>query len=85
MHERNKVNVSAVTHVGRRYTTANTRDHGATSSEAKALGRWKSGDAFDDVYDRALPKKAMLASAQFNAERPESYVLSRGLLGAYLA
>lgn len=81
MHKRNSVYVSAVTHAGRPYTAAVAREHGAAATDTKVLGRWKSGDAYSEIYDRGLPKSAMLATAMFNADKPDSYVLPRGILG----
>lgn len=82
MHKQNGVNISSVTHGGRPYTAAVAREHGAAAMDTKVLGKWKSGDAYSEVYDRGLPRNAMLAAAMFNAEHQESYVLPRGLLGA---
>ena len=81
MHERNSISVSAVTHAGRPYTASVAREHGAAAIDTKVLGRWKTGDAYSEVYDRALPRSAMLATAMFNAENPSAYVLPRGMLG----
>lgn len=81
MHERNSINVSAVTHAGRPYTASVAREHGAAAIDTKVLGHWKTGDAYSEVYDRALPRSAMLATAMFNAENPSAYVLPRGQLG----
>lgn len=81
MHKRNSISVSAVTHAGRPYTAIVAREHGAAAIDTKVLGRWKTGDAYSEVYDRGLPCNAMLAAAMFNAENPDSYVLPRGLLG----
>lgn len=82
MHERNSVYVSAVTHAGRPYTASVAREYGAAAIDTKVLGHWKTGDAYSEIYDRGLPRNAMLATAMFNAEKPEAYVLPRGLLGA---
>jgi len=81
MHQRNNVTISAVTHGARFYAADKAGKHGAASPDVKALGNWKTGDASSEVYNRALPGKALLASAMFNADKPESYVLPRGLLG----
>ncbi len=81
MHKRNLVYVSAVTHAGRPYTAAVAREHGAAATDTKVLGRWKSGDAYSEIYDRGLPKNAMLATAMFSADKPDSYFLPRGILG----
>src|SRR6266446_4247241 len=83
MHHKNNVNISAVTHGGRFYTADKAGNHGAASMEVKALGNWSTGDAYSEVYNRGPPRRAMLASSMFNAEKPESYVLPRGILGAY--
>jgi hypothetical protein len=83
MHRKNNVNISAVTHGGRFYTADKAGNHGAARPEVKALGNWSTGDPFDDVYSRGPPRRAMLASSMFNADKPESYVLPRGILGAF--
>jgi hypothetical protein len=49
--------------------------------EIKALGNWSTGDAYSEIYNRGPPRKAMLASAMFNADKPEAYVLPRAILG----
>jgi hypothetical protein len=81
MHSRNNVTVSAVTHAGRPYTATKTRENGATAMDTKVLGKWKNGEPLTEVYDRGLPRNAMLASAMFSPENPMSYVLPRRLLG----
>ena len=81
MHKRNSVYVSAITHAGHLYTATVAREHGATATDTKVLGRWKTGDAYSEIYDRGLPKSAMLATAMFNVDKSDSYVLPRGILG----
>jgi len=36
--------------------------------EIKVLGNWSTGDAYSEIYNRGPPRKAMLASAMFNAD-----------------
>ncbi|KAF9471271.1 hypothetical protein BDN70DRAFT_901472 [Pholiota conissans] len=76
----NEVSVSAVTHAGCLYTAAKARENGAAAIDTKVLGRWKSGDAYSEIYDRSLPRSAMLTSAMFSAENLTSYVLPRRIL-----
>ena len=83
MHRKNNVNISAVTHGGRFYTADKAGNHGAAGLEVKALGNWRTGDAYSEIYSRGPPRRAMLASSMFNADKPESYVLPRGILGAH--
>ncbi|PPR01349.1 hypothetical protein CVT26_015407 [Gymnopilus dilepis] len=80
MHSDNGVQISAVTHGGRFYAANKAESHGAEEADVKTLGNWKVGDAYEEVYKRKLPVKAMLASAMFNAENLPSYVLPRGHL-----
>jgi hypothetical protein len=81
MHRKNDVNISAVTHGGRFYTADKAGKHGASGLEIKALGNWSTGDAYSEIYNRGPPRKAMLASAMFSADKPEAYVLPRAILG----
>jgi len=81
MHRKNDVNISAVTHGGRFYTADKAGKHGASGLEIKALGNWSTGDAYSEIYNRGPPRKAMLTSAMFNADKPEAYVLPRAILG----
>jgi hypothetical protein len=83
MHRKNNVYISAVTHGGRFYTANKAGNHGAARLEVKALGNWRTGDPFDEVYSRGPPRRAMLASSMFNADKPEAYVLPRAILGIY--
>ena len=83
MHQDNDVQISAVTHGGRFYAANKAESHGAEEADIKTLGNWKVGDAYEEVYKRKLPVKAMLASAMFNAENLPSYVLPRGHLGTF--
>ncbi|PPQ70700.1 hypothetical protein CVT25_010617 [Psilocybe cyanescens] len=77
MHNRNDVSVSAVTHAARFYTADKASSYGALKLDVKALGNWKTGDAYSEIYDRTLPVSAMLASAMFNAQNQREYVLPR--------
>lgn len=54
------------------YTADKAHKYGAPELEIKALGNWRTGDAYSEVYNRALPSRAMLASALFNTEEPRS-------------
>ncbi|KAF4609994.1 hypothetical protein D9613_010503 [Agrocybe pediades] len=80
MHTSCNVDITAVTHGCRFYAADKARKYGATGLEVKALGNWRTGDAYSEIYNRSLPTRAMLASALFNADEPRSYVLPRGHL-----
>ncbi|KAF4621784.1 hypothetical protein D9613_012121 [Agrocybe pediades] len=80
MHNSCNVSVSHVTHACRFYAADKARKYGASGLEVKALGNWRTGDLYSEVYDRSLPTRAMLASALFNADEPRSYVLPRAHL-----
>ncbi|KAJ3502645.1 hypothetical protein NLJ89_g8791 [Agrocybe chaxingu] len=80
MHEKNDISISKVTHGGRFYSADKAGIYGASGIDIKALGNWKTGDAYSEVYNRAMPVRAMLAASMFSAEKPDSYVLSRSLL-----
>jgi len=80
MHDKNGVSISKVTHGGRFYAADKAGQHGANGMDIKALGNWKTGDAYSEIYNRALPVKAMLASAMFNPEKADQYVLPRSQL-----
>lgn len=70
-----------VTHGGRIYSAEKAASHGASGLDVKALGNWKTGDAYSEIYMRVLPTGAMLGAAMFNAQKPEQYHLPRALLG----
>jgi len=84
MHTACNILITAVTHAPRSYTAVKARKYGAPGLEIKSLGNWRTGDAYSEIYDRALPSRAMLASALFNAEEPRTYVLPRAQLGEYI-
>jgi hypothetical protein len=60
------------------------RSHGASGADVKALGRWKTNDAFPNCYDQAVPLEGMLGAAMFNARKPEQYFIARDYLGESL-
>jgi hypothetical protein len=75
------VSLSKVTHATRSYTAQTARVHGASVDGTKALGGWSEDGSFRPCYDRALPLDALLGAAMFNARKPETYCLPRGMLG----
>lgn len=83
MYEKNNVSVSHVTHGPRYYTANKATNYGASGLEVKALGNWKTGDAYSEIYMRSLPTGGMLASAMFNAQKPDEYHLPRAILGKF--
>jgi hypothetical protein len=75
------ISLSKVTHATRSYTAQTARAHGASVDGTKALGGWSEDGSFRPCYDRALPLDALLGAAMFNARKPETYCLPRGMLG----
>ncbi|KAF9042549.1 hypothetical protein BDZ89DRAFT_1128464 [Hymenopellis radicata] len=47
------------------------------NKDAGSIGRWSAGLGSLQVYNGALPRKAMLAAASFNHRKPELYCLPR--------
>ena len=83
MHKKNDVFISAVTHGARFYAADKASKYGAASDQVKAMGNWKTGDPFAEVYNKGLPAKALLASSMFSAKKPDSYCLPHGFLGTF--
>ena len=80
MHKHNDIAISKVTHAARVYAAQNTRKHGTSASDTKALGGWNEGGAFRACYDRTFPIGALLGAATFMASKPETYFLPRDVL-----
>lgn len=80
IYEKNRINISKVTHAGREFSVKTAREYGATVDGAKALGGWSDSGSFKPCYDRALPVDALLGAAMFDAARPESHFLPREFL-----
>jgi hypothetical protein len=81
MHARNDISINKVTHGGRTFAPSNARQHRATKEDAKSLGNWSQGGAYDKSYDRALPTEAMLAAASFHGQKQELFFVARDELG----
>ena len=75
--------LSKSTHATRSFTAQTARQNGASIDGTKALGGWSENGSFRPCYDRALPLDGLLGAATFNAQKPESYFLPRGVLGKY--
>lgn len=74
---KNDITITKVTHAGRPFTAKTAREYGASSEAVKALGGWSEGDSYRACYDRALPVKALLGAAMFDADHPEAHFLAR--------
>ncbi|KAF8999026.1 hypothetical protein BDZ89DRAFT_1147867 [Hymenopellis radicata] len=77
LHLSNNIHSSNVTHGGRRFNPTNLGNHGLGNKDAGSIGRWSAGLGSLQVYNGALPRKAMLAAASFNHRKPELYCLPR--------
>jgi hypothetical protein len=83
MHSGVGISLSKVTHATRSFTAQTARQNSASVDGTKALGGWSENGSFRPCYDRALPLDALLGAATFNAQKPESYFLPRGVLGKF--
>lgn len=81
MHEENGIEISKITHATCAYAAQACRLNGASETGTKALGGWNDGTSYRQCYDCTPPIDAILAAAGFNAHKPESYLLLRGVLG----
>jgi hypothetical protein len=81
IYERNRVNISKVTHAGCEFSVKTAREYGASVDGAKVLGGWSDSSSFKPCYDHALPVDALLGAAMFDTMRPESHFLARKFLG----
>ena len=84
MHKKNNIDIMKKTHAGCHYAALTACTHDASTSGAKALGRWNESGSFNSVYDHAFPLDTLLGAAIYNGCHPEEYVLPHGCLGKFL-
>lgn len=83
MHAANDIHISKATHATWIFAAQNSRANGASAASVKSMGGWADGSAFGECYDRQLPKEALLGSAMFNSNKPETYFLARDVLSEF--
>ncbi|GBE82271.1 hypothetical protein SCP_0406550 [Sparassis crispa] len=80
LHIQHEILIMKVTHASRSFAAQNTRSHGVSASDTKALGGWSESGSSWSCYDRELPIDALVGSAMLNARQLGTYFIPRGIL-----
>ncbi|GBE80951.1 hypothetical protein SCP_0306740 [Sparassis crispa] len=80
LHLQHEISITKVTHAGQSFAAQNTRSHGVSASDTKALGGWSKSGSFRSCYDHELPVDALVGSAMFNARQLGTYFIPRDVL-----
>lgn len=84
MHQANNITVRSLTHAARGFAATNIRQNRASENEVKALGGWNVGEgSYRACYERSVPLGALVAAANFNAQRLGEYRVTRESLSEF--